>query len=165
MPPVGESEVMKRAKAYVAEVQLQNRAQQLAWFGQKFRIRPEVLLRLIGYRADVAKRHAARGESVEALAASRPDATLWMTELFREMVHRHGYDVGSAAAEFHRPAPETVELSIPVGSRTLTLTPSRVSNLLLRKVRTGGPTVFQDLTAFVRITNPPARHATPRSKG
>ncbi len=165
MPPVGESEVLKRARAHAAEVQPLTRPQELAWYGPNLRIRPEVLLRLIGYRADVAKRHAAKGESVEELAAKKPDDTLWVTELFREVIDRNGYDVGRAADTLHGPPPDSVELSIPVGSRTLTLTPQRVSNLLLRKVRAGGPTVFDDLADFVRLTNPPVRRTTPRSKG
>lgn len=160
MPPVGESDALKRAKAYAAELQPLTRPQQLAWFGRKLRIRPEVLLRLIGYSSAVAKKHAANGESVETLAEQKPDGTLWVTELFREMVARRQYSLERTVVEFHGPPPETVELAIPVGTRT-GLTPNRVQELLLRKIRAGGRSVFRDLSDFVRITNPPLRRATP----
>ncbi|MCU0704551.1 MAG: hypothetical protein MUF18_11295 [Fimbriiglobus sp.] len=154
MPGPEVTEVLKRARKYAAEVQKLNRPQQLVWFGQKLSIQPEVLLRLIGYRSDVAKRHAERGESVEKLAERKPDETLWVTELFREMVFRHGYDVPKVAKTFHGPVPEAVEVPISTTASKSSRPKRGVPGLLLRKIRTGGPSVYRDLTDYVRLTNP-----------
>lgn len=165
MPGPEVTEVLKRARKYAAEVQQLNRPQQLAWFGQKLSIQPEVLLQLIGYRSDVAKKHAERGASVEKLAERKPDGTLWVTELFREMVFRHGYDVHKVAKTFHGPIPEAVEVPISTNARKSSRPKNGVSGLLLRKIRTGGPSVYRDLTDFVRLTNSGKQGSTPKTKG
>lgn len=143
MPELGETEVLKRAKRYSAEVQKLSRPQQLMWFGKKLGVSEPVLLRLVGYSPQSARAQLAAGRSAEELAAQKPVGTVWATELFRELVSQNSYDLSKVAASFQ---PQATDLS------TVMRRPVRAkASTLFRRVQHGGPRVYSDLTELIRL--------------
>ena len=160
------SAILDRAKKYSAEIQKRSRAQQLAWFGEQFDIGSETLLRLVGYSPAEIKRQLASGATVVELAKKKLEGTIWVTELFRELVAKHGYEVDGVARSFREPVRDA---DLPPVSKGLGKAPAplkRVQKVLFRKVKSGGPQVYTDLTNLIRAVNESgtAHQPTPAKK-
>lgn len=128
------NEVLMRAKKFAAEIQPLSRSQQLAWFGQKLSIQPEILLRLIGYSDEFADKFVSSGRCFYDLANQKQKETLWITELFREIVSRGQYNVEQLAHEISLPPVYTSD-----------------DNNLLHKIGMGGPSVYINFVDYIRI--------------
>ncbi len=148
------SAILDRAKKYSAEIQKRSRAQQLAWFGEQLEIAPVPLLRLVGFKPKTLREKLATGVTVAELAETKPDGTLWVTEIFRELVHRNGYDIARLAKTLREPPSEAAPIT-PATDKSKGK-PYRASNgllsLLVRKVGAGGPQVYDDLTEYLRLS-------------
>ncbi len=143
------SAILDRAKTYSAEIHKRTRAQQLAWFGEQLEIAPETLLRLLGYAPKAIREKLQVGATVEELAEKKPDETLWVTEILRELVSQHGYEVDRVAKSFRQP----YAIHPSTGTRKSGGGLKGMKYLLFRKVAAGGPQVYSDLTDLIRLTN------------
>ena len=142
------SEILERAKKYSAEIQKRTREEQLAWFGEQFDIPPEPLLRLVGYSPKSVRAKLASGATVVELARNKPKGTLRMTEIFRELVSRCGYDVKRVAKTF-RHAPKKKPFGEVLESDSQVDIPRHVGKLA-KRVAAGGPAVYRDLTRYLQ---------------
>jgi len=162
------SALLERVNQYSVEIQKRTRAQQLVWFGERFGIAPEPLLRLLGYTPKTIREKLSAGETIEELAEKKSEETIWMTEIFREMVHRNGYDVDRLAKSLAVPLEEMTSCRVPPsqGGKTMFKVTKGVLSLLRRKVRAGGPQVYDDLTEYLRFAKsvPEGARKTPKSR-
>ena len=147
------SEILTRSKQYSAEIHDRTRAQQLKWFGEEFSLPSEVLLQLVGYKPAEIKKHLAKGRSIEALAEKKPEGTIWVTELFRELAFRGGYDMASIAKSFRESPPGDSPSPFRPLPPARKPAASRMRRELLRRIGSGGPRVYTDLTNYLRLAN------------
>ncbi|MGL6096953.1 MAG: hypothetical protein ACRC7O_14310, partial [Fimbriiglobus sp.] len=88
------ADILSNAKRFQASRRGLTRAQELKWFGETLGVEEVRLLRLLGYSPQSLRGRGVAGESLVKLAELKPEQTLWVTELFRELADRTGYDVG-----------------------------------------------------------------------
>ena len=129
--------ILKNAKRVQEALGSRSRADELRWYGQELRLDDAALLRLLGYTPAEIRRHA--GTDFVTLANARPDQTIWVTELFRGMIHWAGYDLTALAETLHEPTDKLKR----DGSD---LSPEE----LLNAIATGGPNVYRLLEMYLR---------------
>jgi len=147
------------------QIQTLSRPKQLAWFGSQLDIPDAHLLRLIGYASGKARELIRKGQTVEELASAKPEGTLRLTEILREMTSREGYDLSRVAASLRKP-PDILAAQVPPKGKKNTQpkigrTPSEK---YARAVRLGGPGVYWALTQYLRLARL-AGHGKMRSRG
>lgn len=132
--------VLNRAQKVREAMDGKSRAQELAWYGQTLDIPDPVMLKLLGSKP--SKKAAGKGATaksrVVAVAERKPDKTIWVSELFRELVHRSGYDISRLKSAIHE-LPDRDQIEKPAQ--------------LLKKVAAGGPGVYESLVTYLRGTN------------
>jgi hypothetical protein len=152
--------ILTNAKKFREHTAGLTRAQELKWYRDVLGIEESRMLGLLDYTpADVRKRKAA-GATFEELAEARPDRALWVSELFRELADRSGYDMARLSALL-KPAKAQVVSSPkkpykPAGKGSAAR-PGKKASQLLVAIRRGGPSVLGRLADYLRSGAGPTR--------
>jgi hypothetical protein len=133
------TDVLTNAQGFREQTSGLTRAQQLQWFGRALGIDEGRLLELIGYPPTEVRNQKATGVTFEKLADTRPEQTLWVTELFRELADRSGYAMPRLRELLHTPRPARPESGKKIGTEEI-----------LREIQRGGPDVLELLTDYLR---------------
>lgn len=154
-------EIQRNVRAYKSAIaRAPSLPAQLEWFCHQLGIDKRRFLRLLGYTPTEIRE--AQMKSVEELAAAKPDQSLWVAELFKELADRAGYDMKHLAEILHsRPveAPEAGRENRPAGYiPRLRYGPEDRRVVLLEEIARGGPQVFDRLVEYLRV---PAEGETP----
>jgi hypothetical protein len=148
---------LAKAKQFSEQTEGLTRAQQLKWFIDHLGLGEPQVLALIGYSpAEIQKRDKG-GIPFEKLAEAKPEETLWVSELFLELVHRAGYDMDRLLARLKQAAFPSDDR--PKANGAATSVPE-----LLREIRAGGPDVFSNLTDYLRLPQPVRGRKATKSK-
>jgi hypothetical protein len=136
------TDILANAKKFRESIGGLTRAQQVGWFRKELGLDESQILRLLGYKpADIVKRRAA-GATVEELAAARPEKAIWVSELFRELADRSGYDINRLR--------EFIRRSGAMATTAKTGSPRRPGvGDLLRSIDVGGPDVYDNLALYL----------------
>ena len=114
------------------------RAQELKWYGEELSIPDTILLKLLGKK----NKPVMGGKGITTkpylvhVAEKKPDQALWVSELFRELVDRSGYDLKRLKGTIHKSADMKTRIK-----------PAQ----LLKKVNSGGPGVFDSFVEYLQL--------------
>jgi hypothetical protein len=150
------TDVLANAKQFRDRTGKLTRAQELKWFGDTLGIDEFRMLRLIGYSPAVIKKRKAHGATFEDLAEAKPEGTVWVSELFRELADRSGYDMERLGDHIRRRG-----VRPKATANQHKASPQRTNTGLLRGIRAGGPGVFD---AFASYLGSPPRPPRKRKK-
>lgn len=144
---------LDRALKLRAQTENLTRPEELKWYVDQFQIEEPRLLRLLGYTPASVKKLTGEGRSLIELAEAKPEQTIWVTELFRELADDVGYDLQKMKQFLTDPVADDSDRN-PSRQNLLGVAAKKPHRktvpMMLDNIQQGGPGVLRELAQYMQ---------------
>ncbi len=140
----------KRFGSFMQQLDGKSRAEELAWYADWLAIDPGVFLLLFNVATDGLATRKDRKNKLIEIANEHEEATIWFTEMFRELADRAKHDPDEVRAMIDQPEPTPAQRqNVITGERI----PHRVPTLpeLIVDLQTGVGSDLGNLIRYLKV--------------
>ncbi len=151
-------ELNKRAEWFGHEIHAGTRADELAWYADWLKIDPAAILALMNESADGLETRKQRKQKLIEAGENNPQATIWITEMFRELASRTKYDLDQLQEWIDYPEPEYAPIENMVTGEIIPRNKPSVKDLVFN-IQTGATNYFNDFIGYLKYAGRSSRRS------